>query len=123
MARVKSFELRKKNREELLKQVTDLKNELAQHRVAKVTAGAPSKLAKIKDIRRSIARTLTVYNETQRAELKNHFKKAKRKPLDLRPKLTRTLRRRLLPSEEAKMTLRQKKRLQHFGPRKFAVKN
>lgn len=76
-----------------------------------------------KDIRRSIARTLTVYNETQRAELKNHFKKAKRKPLDLRPKLTRTLRRRLLPSEEAKMTLRQKKRLQHFGPRKFAVKN
>ncbi len=76
-----------------------------------------------KDIRRSIARTLTVYNETQRAELKNHFKKAKRKPLDLRPKLTRTLRRRLMPSEEAQMTLRQKKKLQHFGPRKFAVKN
>ena len=47
IARVKSFELRKKNREELLKQVTDLKNELAQHRVAKVTAGAPSKLAKM----------------------------------------------------------------------------
>ena len=35
-----------------------------QLRVSKVTGGAPSKLAKIKVVRKSIARVLTVYNQT-----------------------------------------------------------
>jgi large subunit ribosomal protein L35e len=45
--KLKASELRKKSRQELLKQLTDLRTELAQHRVAKVTGGAPSKLAKL----------------------------------------------------------------------------
>ena len=46
--RVKAHELREKNRDELLKQTEDLKNELAQLRVAKVSGqGGPSKLSKM----------------------------------------------------------------------------
>ena len=45
--KVKVHELRTKDRKDLLKQLEDLKNELTQLRVAKVTGGAPSKLAKI----------------------------------------------------------------------------
>merc|ERR1712032_687286 len=50
----------------------DLKNELAQLRVSKVTGGAASKLAKIKVVRKSIARVLTVYNQNQKARLRKH---------------------------------------------------
>jgi large subunit ribosomal protein L35e len=66
MAKIKVYELRTKNKTELLKQLEELKNELAQLRVAKVTGGAASKLAKIKVVRKSIARVLTVYNQTQK---------------------------------------------------------
>jgi hypothetical protein len=38
--------------------------------VAKVTGGAPSKLAKIKTVRKSIARVLTVYNQTQKQKVR-----------------------------------------------------
>lgn len=47
LVKVRASELRKKSRQELLKQLTDLRTELAQHRIAKVTGGAPSKLAKL----------------------------------------------------------------------------
>jgi ribosomal protein L29 len=39
---------------------------LLQLRVQKVTQGAPNKLAKIKVVRKSIARVLTVYNQNQK---------------------------------------------------------
>jgi large subunit ribosomal protein L35e len=58
----------------------------------------------------------------QRKELMRHFKKKKFVPLDLRPKLTRAMRRRLPPRYAAKLTLRQKKKLQHFPRRKYALK-
>ncbi len=43
---------------------------VAQLRVAKVTGGAQSKLAKIKVVRKSIARVLTVYNQTQKSKVR-----------------------------------------------------
>ncbi|MEQ2215494.1 hypothetical protein XENOCAPTIV_001724, partial [Xenoophorus captivus] len=46
-AKIKARDLRGKKKEELLKQLDDLKNELSQLRVAKVTGGAASKLSKI----------------------------------------------------------------------------
>jgi large subunit ribosomal protein L35e len=45
--KVKAFELRKQSKEALQKQLEDLKNELSQLRVAKVSGGAASKLAKM----------------------------------------------------------------------------
>uniref|UniRef100_A0AAZ3R154 Large ribosomal subunit protein uL29 n=1 Tax=Oncorhynchus tshawytscha TaxID=74940 RepID=A0AAZ3R154_ONCTS len=47
MAKIKARDLRGKKKEELLKQLEDLKVELSQLRVAKVTGGAASKLSKI----------------------------------------------------------------------------
>ena len=49
-AKLKAHELREKGKEELLKQLEELKNELAQLRVAKVSGqGGPSKLAKMSE--------------------------------------------------------------------------
>jgi large subunit ribosomal protein L35e len=45
--KVSAFELRKQSKEELLKQLEELKNELAQLRVAKVAGGQASKLMKL----------------------------------------------------------------------------
>jgi ribosomal protein L29 len=45
--KVKAHELRTKGREELLRQLDELKTELQQLRVAKVTGGAASKLSKM----------------------------------------------------------------------------
>ncbi|XP_054376586.2 large ribosomal subunit protein uL29 isoform X3 [Pongo abelii] len=47
MAKIKARDLRGKKKEELLKQLDDLKVELSQLRVAKVTGGAASKLSKM----------------------------------------------------------------------------
>mmetsp|Transcript_10450 Transcript_10450/g.27811 ORF Transcript_10450/g.27811 Transcript_10450/m.27811 type:complete len:125 (+) Transcript_10450:114-488(+) len=120
--KVKAHELRSKSKAELLKQVEDLKKELAQLQVAKVTGGNVSKLSKISNVRKSIARVLTVISQTQRENLKVLYANKKYKPLDLRPKKTRAIRRRLTKHEASKTTLRQKKRQMHFPMRKYAVK-
>lgn len=62
--------MRSSNKSTLVKKLEELKNELAQLRVAKVTGGAQSKLAKIKVVRKSIARVLTVYNQTQKSKVR-----------------------------------------------------
>uniref|UniRef100_A0A9L0KF17 Large ribosomal subunit protein uL29 n=1 Tax=Equus asinus TaxID=9793 RepID=A0A9L0KF17_EQUAS len=100
MAKIKARDLRGKKKEELLKQLDDLKVELSQLRVAKVTGGAASKLSKIRVVRKSIARVLTVINQTQKENLRKFYKGKKYKPLDLRPKKTRAMRRRLNKHEE-----------------------
>merc|ERR1712141_922842 len=66
MVKVKAKDLRGKNKEELLKQLDELKNELQTLRVAKVTGGAATKLAKIYTVRKSVARVHTVINQTQK---------------------------------------------------------
>ena len=66
----KAYELREKSKDELLETLKDLKQELATLRVAKVTGGAQSKLAKIKSVRKGIARTLTVITQKTRAAVK-----------------------------------------------------
>merc|ERR1711956_128537 len=68
--KVKCSELRGKKKEELLKQLEGLKQELAGLRVAKVTGGAASKLSKIRVVRKSIARVNIVINQTTKENLK-----------------------------------------------------
>merc|ERR1712189_47922 len=122
MAKVKAHELRGKKKEELLHQLNELKTELQQLHVAKVTGGAPSKLSKIKVVRKSIARVLTVISQTQRENLQKFYKNKKYKPLDLRTKKTRAQRRALTKHERSRKTLRQIKKDTHFSVRKYAVK-
>jgi hypothetical protein len=74
------------------------------------------------EVRKSIARVLTVINANQRAQLRLFYKNKKYIPLDLRPKLTRELRRRLTKFEATRTTERQRKRQIHFPQRKYAVK-
>lgn len=87
-----------------------------------MTGGAPNKLSKIKVVRKSIARVMTVINQNQRAVLKEHYAEKKHVPLDLRSKKTRAIRRRLTKNQAQAKTLKQTKKEKAFPARKFAVK-
>ncbi len=74
------------------------------------------------DLRKSIARVLTIINAKQRAQLRLFYKNKKYLPLDLRPKQTRAIRRRLSDEDASRKLEKKKKRDKHFPQRKFAVK-
>jgi len=120
--KVKTTQLWTKNKDDLKKQLEDLKTELGQLRVQKIAGGAASKLTKIHDLRKSIAKVLTVINANQRSQLRLFYKGKKYLPLDLRAKQTRAIRRRLSKHEAGKVTEKQKKKMVHFPQRKYAVK-
>merc|ERR1712193_347065 len=115
MAIKKASELRGKSKDELTKQLNEFKQELNNLRVAKVSgSGAPSKLGRIRDVRKSISRTLTVINQTQKDAVRQLYKGKKNKPLDLR--------RQLNPTQLAAKTPRAAKREMLYATRKFALK-
>lgn len=91
-------------------------------RVAKVTGGAASKLAKIKTVRKKIARVLTVYHQSQKLRYRELYADKKYVPLDLRPKKTRAIRRRLTPEQLSYKTERQRKREENLPRRCYALK-
>ena len=122
MAKLNVKELRTKKKEELLKQLDELKHELANLRVAKVTGGAPSKLSKISVFRKNIARVLTVINQNQKANLRKFYRGKKGKPVDLRPKLTRAKRRELTKKQKAIKTRKELRKMCNFPKRKYALK-
>ena len=103
----------------------DVYKEMGQARQAggqdAVNGSIAAKLAKIGVVRKSIARVLTVYNQTQKAKLREAYAGKKFLPKDLRPKQTRALRRALTPAERGRKTLKQRKREQNFPQRKYAV--
>lgn len=122
MAKVKAKELRGKKKEDLEKQLDELKNELGTLRVAKVTGGAASKLSKIRVVRKSIARVLTVMHQTQKENLRKYYKSKRLKPTDLRKKKTRAMRRALTPYEKSIKSRKQQRKERLYPMRKFAVK-
>ncbi|KAG5221594.1 60S ribosomal protein [Salix suchowensis] len=101
------------SKNDLTKQLTELKNELLTLRVQKIAGGHNT-------VRKSIARVLTVINHKSRQNLREYYKDKKFLPLDLRPKKTRAIRRRL--TKASLKTLKQKKKDQNFPIRKYAVK-
>jgi large subunit ribosomal protein L35e len=119
---VKAFELRGNSKEDLLKLLAEQRKELAELHVAKVTGGAASKIAKIKSVRKNIARILTVHNQQQKEGLRKASAGNKFLPRDLRMKKTRALRRVLTKEEKSKKTLAQRKKEASFPNLKFAVK-
>ncbi|CAG9460866.1 unnamed protein product [Pedinophyceae sp. YPF-701] len=118
----KAYELREKSKDDLLSSLKDMKQELASLRVAKVTGGAQNKLAKIRSIRKGIARSLTVINQKTRAALKEAYKGKKYLPTDLREKKTRAIRRRLTKHQKSAVTDKAAKKAANFPKRKYAVK-
>ncbi|KAK7226552.1 hypothetical protein V2G26_014555 [Clonostachys chloroleuca] len=77
--KVKAVQLWDKSKDDLTKQLGELKTELGQLRIQKV-ASSGSKLNKIHDLRKSIARVLTVINAKQRAQLRLFYKNKKYAP-------------------------------------------
>ena len=74
MTKVKASDLRGKSKTELTARLNEAKQELNSLRVAKVSgSGAASKLAKIRVVRKSIAQTLNVINQTQKAEIRKLY--------------------------------------------------
>ena len=136
-------EYRKKNSQDLLNDLKKLREDLQKIRFTKGSGTAVAKLSKIKDLRKQIARILTIIRENkkeevvkglttrvskeekdgQEEEVKKTIKNIKLKhiPLDLRPKLTRAMRRRMTRFERKLVTLKQLKRKLNFPLRKFAV--
>jgi len=100
----------------------DLKAELALLRVAKVTGGAPNKLSKIKVVRLSIARVLTVISQNQKAALQKAYEGKQYKPLDLRVKKTRAIRKALTKEQKSLKTVKEQKKAAQFSLRKYAIK-
>ncbi|KAG5197549.1 hypothetical protein MJG53_016409 [Ovis ammon polii x Ovis aries] len=84
MAKIKAQDLRGKRKEELLKQLEDLK--------------------------------------TQKENLRKFYKGKKYKPLDLRPKKTRAMRRRLNKHEKTLKAKKQQRKERLYPLRKYAVK-
>ena len=122
MAKIKARDLCGKKKEELLKQLEDLKVELSQLRMAEVTGGAASKLSQIRVVRKSIARVLTIINQTQKENLRKFYKGKKYKPLDLRPKKTRAMRHRLNKHEENLKIKKHQRKERLYSLRRYAVK-
>lgn len=136
--RNRPFRLRNRTVEELRKSLSEHRSELSTLRVNKVASGVASKLAKIRVVRKSIARHLTVIVQKGRKELRDAFSsranirkyneenKTKysldRLPKELRPRKTRALRRQLTKGQRTKKLLKEKKREWSFPVRKFAIK-
>jgi len=121
MGKVRSHELRSLDKAGLEKQLDELKQELGQLRVAQVTGGPASKVAKIKTVRKSVAKVLTVLNTNQKDSLRALYKGKKFAPKNLRAKQTRAMRRKLTFAETSRKTLRQTKKDGAFPQRKFAL--
>ena len=122
MPKVFAHKLRELSRDDLQKELAKYKKELAELRVAQVTGGAAGKMSQIRVARKNIARCLTVFNQTQRDELRKHYAGKKHIPIDLRPRYTRAMRRALTKEEKDAKTLRQLKKEAAFPKRVYALR-
>jgi large subunit ribosomal protein L35e len=122
MPAVKAHELMASPKSELLKTLEDLKAELSTLRVSQVTGGAAQKLMRIRVVRKSIARVLTVYNTQAKEAQRKLYAGKKYQPKCLRAKTTRAQRRALTTGEKSIVTRKAQKKAIHFPARKFALK-
>jgi len=92
-------------------------------RNSKAASGSASKLAKIKTVRKNIARNLTVLNQKERSTLagKLHQGSSKR-AIFLRTKLTRAVRQRLTVHQKTRKITKTQKRSLNFPSRRFGLR-
>ncbi|KAJ2776307.1 60S ribosomal protein L35, L29 [Coemansia linderi] len=122
IAKVKVANLREKSQAELTQTLDTYKRELMDLKVQQVAGAAAAKSSKIRDVRRNVARVLTVLTQQARTEVRGQYAKKKYIPKDLRAKKTRALRRALTKNELSRKTLRQQKKEDNFPIREFAIK-
>merc|ERR1711990_1246190 len=121
MNRVKAHELRNKSEVECTEELAKHRKELASLRVSKVAAAPQVKLAKVRAVRKNIAKVLTVLNEKRRAAARDAFAKKKYTPYDLRAKKTRASRRKMSRHERTKKTARGHKSSSNNKMRNYAL--
>ncbi|KPA74096.1 putative 60S ribosomal protein L35 [Leptomonas pyrrhocoris] len=122
---IKIKDLREKSKDDLLKTLTEYKKELSQLRVVQQTGGAETRLGRIRPIRKSIARILTVLNQNERSNLKKFYADSKMRgktPKVLRTKLTHRRRLALKDNEKNRKTRHQLRQAHKFPKRVYAVK-
>lgn len=73
-------------------------------------------------VRKAIARVFIVMHQKQKANLRSFYKNKKYKPLDLRPKKTRAIRRALSKREAQIKTRKEIRRNYKNLPRTYAIK-
>jgi large subunit ribosomal protein L29 len=66
MAILRNKEIRGMSEEQIEKQLKDLRNELLKERAITATGGAPENPGRIRELRRTIARILTIQKEEKR---------------------------------------------------------
>ena len=66
MAIVRAKEVREMSDDQIEKQLKDLRNELLRERAITATGGAPENPGRIRELRRTIARILTIQKEEKR---------------------------------------------------------
>jgi large subunit ribosomal protein L35e len=100
-----------------------LKEELRNLRNAKASSGSASKLAKIKGVRKNIARNLTILNQKERtAAAGSLHQSSNKRALFLRTKLTRAFRRQLTTHQKSKQIAKLQKKATNFPQRKYGLK-
>merc|ERR1712013_580657 len=105
----------------LITKLNGLREELVKLRTSKVSSGPQVKLARIRVVRKSIAKVLTVVNEKRRNAAKETWKNKKYNPYDLRTKRSKHARRQLTRFQSSAQTARAAKKAGNFKQRKFAV--
>lgn len=73
-------------------------------------------------VRKAIARVYIVINQKTKENLRKLYKGKKYKPLDLRPKKTRAIRRALSERDSTRLTKKETRKRSIYPVRKYAVK-
>ncbi len=103
--------------------INKLRDELRTLRNAKAAQGSANKLAKIKVVRKNIARTLSILSQKERKTLAGDLHRdSKKRPKFLREKLTRAFRRRLTTHQKNKQILKTQKKALNFPVRKYGLR-
>ncbi len=103
--------------------IEKLKDELRTLRNSKASSGSATKLAKIKTVRRNIARNLTILNQKERTNLAGKLHKGSgKRAIFLRSKLTRAVRRSLTLHQKTKLITKTHKVASNFPVRKYGLR-
>merc|ERR1711865_9996 len=119
--KVKAYELRKQDEVTLVQNLNKFRSELVGLRTSKVSSAPQVKLARIRVVRKAIAKVLTVLHEKQRDEAKTAHANKKYTPRDLRAKRSKAARRQMTKHSKSLVTTRQAKRNGNFRQRRYAV--
>merc|ERR1712169_47769 len=90
----KTQELRQKDKKELESLLEEHREQLAQLRIEQQSSGNATKLSKIREVRKSVARIQTVINQETLHQVRKYQKgkDARHRPRDLRQKKPRAIR-------------------------------